>query len=98
MRKLILYFFLSLLIFQMRAQQFPQYTQFIFNKIGYSPAASGTSVNAPFELVGGARTQWVGVANNPKSQFISFNYNFVPQHSYSHWHNVGMYIDQDQDG
>ncbi|MGZ4043158.1 MAG: PorP/SprF family type IX secretion system membrane protein, partial [Bacteroidia bacterium] len=91
-------FILSLLIFRMGAQQFPQYKQFIFNKIGYSPAASGTSVNAPFELIGGARTQWLGVNNNPKSQFISFNYNFVPQRSYSHWHNVGMYIDQDQNG
>ncbi len=80
------------------AQQFPQYTQFIFNKIGYSPAASGTSVNAPFELIFGARTQWVGVSNNPKSGFVSFNYNFVPQRSYSKWHNVGIYIDQDQNG
>jgi type IX secretion system PorP/SprF family membrane protein len=96
MKKLCAYFLL--LFISARAQQFPQYTQFIFNKIGYNPAASGTSVNAPFEIIGGARTQWVGAANNPKSEFISFNYNFVPQRSYSHWHNVGMYIDQDQDG
>lgn len=80
------------------AQQFPQYTQFIFNKIGYSPAASGTSINAPYELIFGARTQWIGVSNNPKSGFVSFNYNFVPQRSYSKWHNVGIYIDQDQNG
>jgi type IX secretion system PorP/SprF family membrane protein len=80
------------------AQQFPQYTQFVFNKIGYNPAASGTSVNAPFEIVGGARTQYLGLTNNPKSEFISFNYNFVPQRSYTHWHNVGMYIEQDQNG
>ncbi|MBA3663089.1 MAG: type IX secretion system membrane protein PorP/SprF [Bacteroidetes bacterium] len=83
---------------QFSAQEFPQYTQFIFNKIGYNPAASGTSINAPFEIIAGGRTQWIGVSNNPKSQFVSFNYNFVPQHSYSKWHNVGMYVDQDQNG
>lgn len=80
------------------AQQFPQYTQFIFNKIGYNPAASGTSINAPYELIFGARTQWIGVSNNPKCGFASFNYNFVPQHAYTKWHNVGIYIDQDQNG
>ncbi len=80
------------------AQQFPQYTQFIFNKIGYNPAASGTSISAPYELIFGARTQWLGVSNNPKSGFFSFNYNFVPQHAYSKWHNVGVYVSQDQNG
>lgn len=98
MRRFFLYFLVLVGNEGMLAQQFPQYTQFVFNKIGYNPAASGTSVNAPFEIIGGARTQWVGVTNNPKSEFISFNYNFVPQRSYSKWHNVGMYIDQDQDG
>ncbi len=96
MRKVILYLFLTVELYNIKAQQFPQYTQFIFNKIGYNPAASGTSVNAPYEIIVGARTQWIGMPNNPKSQFVSFNYNFVPQHSYSHWHNVGIYIDQDQ--
>jgi type IX secretion system PorP/SprF family membrane protein len=80
------------------AQQFPQYTQFLFNKIGYNPAASGTSVSTPFELFCGTRNQWVGINNNPKSVFVSFNYNFVPQRSYTNWHNVGIYIDQDQNG
>ncbi|MBK9282800.1 MAG: PorP/SprF family type IX secretion system membrane protein [Sphingobacteriaceae bacterium] len=80
------------------AQQFPQYTQFTFNKIGYNPASSGTSLAAPFEIIFGARTQYIGVPNNPKSTFVSFNYNFVPPRAYSKWHNVGMYIDQDQNG
>jgi type IX secretion system PorP/SprF family membrane protein len=96
MRKILLYFIVVSGV--LKAQQFPQYTQFIFNRIGYNPAASGTSVNAPFEIIAGARTQWIGMPNNPKSQFISFNYNFVPQRSYSNWHNVGIYIDQDQNG
>lgn len=98
MKKIFLYFILAFKIFDLKAQQFPQYTQFIFNKIGYNPAASGTSINALFEIIAGARTQWIGMPNNPKSQFVSFNYNFIPQHSYSKWHNVGIYIDQDQNG
>jgi type IX secretion system PorP/SprF family membrane protein len=98
MRKLITYIFFILVFDQAIAQQFPQYTQFIFNKIGYNPAASGTSINAPYELILGARTQWIGFTNNPKSAFVSFNYNFIPKRSVSKWHNVGVYVDQDQAG
>jgi type IX secretion system PorP/SprF family membrane protein len=98
MKRRVLYFCLILFCTGYYAQQFPQYTQFIFNKIGYNPAASGTHPGALFEIVAGARTQWIGVNNNPKSEFISFNYNLVPQRSYSKWHNVGIYIDQDQNG
>jgi type IX secretion system PorP/SprF family membrane protein len=97
MRLLFSYIFLFLSLSAL-SQQFPHYTQFLFNKIGYNPAASGTSVNAPFELIAGARTQWIGMNNNPKSQFVSFNYNFIPQHGYNKWHNVGVYIDQDLNG
>lgn len=98
MRKLILYLILCFCFPFLKAQQFPQYTQFIFNKIGYNPAASGTSINAPYELIFGARTQWIGFSNNPKSGFVSFNYNFVPKRGYTKWHNVGVYVDQDQAG
>ncbi len=80
------------------AQQFPQYTQFVFNKIGYNPAASGTSPNALYEVIFGGRTQWIGFENNPKSAFVSFNYNFVPTRSFKKWHNVGAYIAQDNNG
>ncbi|MBL7919531.1 MAG: PorP/SprF family type IX secretion system membrane protein [Bacteroidia bacterium] len=98
MKKIVLYFISFFLLSEINAQQFPQYTQFIFNKIGYNPAASGTSINAPYELIFGARTQWFGFANNPKSAFVSFNYNFVPKRGYTKWHNVGVYVDQDQAG
>jgi type IX secretion system PorP/SprF family membrane protein len=97
MKKVLNIFFLSLAA-NMSGQQFPQYTQFTFNKIGYNPASSGTSLAAPYELIFGARTQWIGVNNNPKAMFFSLNYNFVPTHSYSQWHNVGVYVDQDQNG
>jgi type IX secretion system PorP/SprF family membrane protein len=89
---------LGLFFIKIKAQQFPQYTQFIFNKIGYNPAASGTSINAPYEVIFGARTQWIGLKNNPKNAFFSFNYNLIPTRSYKKWHNIGIYLDQDQNG
>jgi type IX secretion system PorP/SprF family membrane protein len=100
MRTFVIYLFIFIFISlaSYKSQQFPQYTQFIFNKIGYNPAASGTAVNAQFEIIFGGRAQWIGLSNNPKSQFVSFNYNFMPKRSYHSWHNVGAYIDQDQNG
>ncbi|MCA6437353.1 MAG: PorP/SprF family type IX secretion system membrane protein [Bacteroidetes bacterium] len=96
MKRVILYLIFGIGIY--KAQQFPQYTQFLFNKIGYNPAASGTVVRVPFELIFGGRTQWIGLSNNPRSAFVSANYNFVPQRSYKRWHNVGVYLAQDQNG
>ena len=80
------------------SQQLPQYTQFIFNKAGYNPAAAGTSLKSPTEIIFGGRTQWIGMNNNPKVAFLSVNYTFIPQRSYKNWHNVGAYIDQDRNG
>ncbi len=98
MKKLIFKIFLLVVAFNFHAQQLPQYTQFLFNKVGYSPAASGTSLNYPFEIIFGARTQWVGINNNPKVAFLNANYTFIPQRAYKNWHNVGVYIDQDKHG
>jgi type IX secretion system PorP/SprF family membrane protein len=98
MKRTALYCCFILFYGKFYSQQFPQYTQFIFNKIGYNPAASGTHPGAIFEIIGGARTQYIGVSNNSNSQFVSFNYNIFPPRSYSKWHNVGIYIDQDKNG
>jgi type IX secretion system PorP/SprF family membrane protein len=98
MKAQALYILLFFHVCKVHSQQFPQYTQFLFNKIGYSPASSGTSLNAPMELIFGGRTQWRAFERNPRSQFVSFNYNFVPERSYKGWHNVGAYVDQDENG
>ncbi len=98
MRKNYICFIFCLLIIKLHSQQTTQYTQFIFNKIGYNPASSGLSLNSKYELIFGARSQWLGFSNNPTSGFISYNYNFIPQHGYTKWHNIGMYIDHDQAG
>jgi len=96
MKKII--FIFSLLSSALLAQQLPQYTQFIFNKAGYNPAAAGSSLKSPTEIIFGARTQWIGVNNNPKVGFLSANYTFIPQRAYKNWHSAGVYIDQDRNG
>jgi type IX secretion system PorP/SprF family membrane protein len=91
--------YISLLyVAPLAAQQLPQYTQFIFNKIGYNPAAAGTSLLSPTEIIFGARTQWIGMNNNPKAIFLSGHYTFIPQRAYRNWHCVGVYFDQDRNG
>lgn len=96
MKKLYyIFIFLSLYV---GAQQLPHYTQFIFNKTGYNPAAGGTSLLAPTEIIFGARTQWMGVSNNPKAVFLNAHYTFIPQRAYRNWHSVGVYFDQDRNG
>jgi type IX secretion system PorP/SprF family membrane protein len=82
----------------LNAQHTPQYTQFIFNKAGYNPAAAGTSLKSPIEIIFGGRTQYIGLDNNPKTAFFSGNYTFIPQRAYKNWHNAGVYIDQDRNG
>lgn len=96
--KKILLIFITCLGLITTAQQLPQYTQFIFNKAGYNPAAAGTSLLSPLEVILGARTQYIGMRNNPNTFFLSGNYTFIPTHSYRNWHNVGAYIDQDRNG
>ncbi len=80
------------------AQQLPQYTQFLFNKAGYNPAAAGNSLLSPFEVIFGGRTQYIGMRNNPNVAFLSAHYTFIPQRAYRNWHSVGVYVDQDRNG
>lgn len=80
------------------AQQTGQYTQYLFNKYGYNPAAAGTNINNKFEAIVGYRTQWTGLDNSPKSNFFSFNYTFKPPRSYRLWHNAGIYLAQEKSG
>ncbi len=77
------------------AQQTPQFTQFTFNKSGYNPAASGSNINAGYEIISGTRQQWVGFEGAPKTSFFSANYTFKPERSYKRWHNAGLYVSQD---
>jgi len=98
MRKLIFIFILLTGVPRVKAQQVTNYVQFMMNKYGMNPAASGTNTKIKYEAVIGTRRQWIDIDNPPISNFVSANYNFIPKRSYRKWHNIGAYVDQDQSG
>ena len=55
----------------LRAQQELQYTQFMFNKMGYNPGFAG-SFQSP-TLVAVYRQQWMGIDGAPNVQALSYN-------------------------
>jgi type IX secretion system PorP/SprF family membrane protein len=94
---LITYLFvLSALI--SRCQQTPNYVQFIFNKSGINPAASGTNINQKYYFTFGANRQWIDMDNAPKQTFGNFSYTIRPPRSYTYWQNIGGMIERDQSG
>jgi type IX secretion system PorP/SprF family membrane protein len=98
MRKFCVYILFILLGKTAFSQQLAQYSQFTLNKYAYNPAAAGTSLKSPYDILMGTRRQWLNIDNAPRTNFIYFNYTFIPQRSYRKWHNAGIYIDQDQLG
>ncbi len=53
------------------AQQEPQFTQFMYNKLGYNPGYAGSNDGTCF--TGLIRQQWLGLDGAPGSQLFSFN-------------------------
>jgi len=53
------------------AQQDAQYTQFMYNKLGFNPAYAGSVESTRFQVVG--RQQWLGLNEAPSSQVATFN-------------------------
>lgn len=69
-RVVILLIFLSL--FQLtRAQQRPQYTQYIFNNYILNPAITG--IENYIDVKAGFRTQWQGLEGAPKTSYFSIH-------------------------
>jgi type IX secretion system PorP/SprF family membrane protein len=67
----ILVFFFACLAHTATAQQEPQYTQFMFNKLAYNPGYAGSFVSPAFTAI--YRNQWMGIDGAPNTQIISFN-------------------------
>jgi type IX secretion system PorP/SprF family membrane protein len=55
----------------LRAQQEPQYTQFMFNKLNYNPGYAGSFVSPTLTAI--YRGQWFGIDGAPNSQVLSYN-------------------------
>ncbi|MEM9930240.1 MAG: PorP/SprF family type IX secretion system membrane protein, partial [Bacteroidota bacterium] len=53
------------------AQQDAQYTQFMYNKLGFNPAVAGSPESTTFLV--SARQQWLGLDEAPTSQVATFN-------------------------
>lgn len=71
MKKLISissFIFLTSFLF---AQQEAQFTQFMYNKLGYNPGYAGSNIGTCF--TGLIRQQWLGLEGAPGSQLFSFN-------------------------
>ncbi len=53
------------------AQQEPQHTQFMFNKLAYNPGYAGSFVSPSITAI--HRSQWIGIDGAPNTQTLSFN-------------------------
>ncbi|HRW75465.1 MAG TPA: PorP/SprF family type IX secretion system membrane protein, partial [Saprospiraceae bacterium] len=62
---------LSLLATPLRGQQDGQYTQFMFNRLYYTPGFAGSEGGPCLSLL--YRKQWIGLEGSPEAQLISFN-------------------------
>ncbi|MEM1321804.1 MAG: type IX secretion system membrane protein PorP/SprF [Bacteroidota bacterium] len=71
MKKNLLLVCLILFALTGRSQQEALHTQFIFNKIGFNPAAAGSSEAACLTAI--YRQQWIGLEGAPESQVLSFH-------------------------
>ncbi len=71
-RKIVLWCaFVLLCCCEVQAQQEPQYTQFMFNKLSYNPGYAGSFVSPTLTAI--YRGQWFGIDGAPNSQVLSYN-------------------------
>lgn len=57
------------------AQQEPQYTQFVFNKLAFNPGFAGSHVSPTITAI--YRNQWIGIKGAPNTQVLSYNQPFL---------------------
>ena len=76
MKKILLFTFL-LSTFLSHAQQDQQYTQFMYNKLGYNPAYAGSM--GLISATGLIRSQWLGLEGAPTTQLMSVDASLYEQ-------------------
>lgn len=67
--KKVLVIFSLILMLNSKAQQLPQFTQYMFNQYAFNPAFCG--VNPSWEAVTNNRYQWVGITDAPRTFTLS---------------------------
>ena len=72
MIKNFIYFFLLLgFSFQLEAQQYLQYTDFLFHPHTYNPAFTGINQNTTFFISN--KRQWIGIEGEPNTKLFSYS-------------------------
>ena len=81
-------------VFEMSAQQDPQFTQNMFNRLAVNPAFAGAKESFCATII--SREQWLGFEGNPKTNLLSLDYgtNILTKHKVG----VGLTVIQDEIG
>ena len=90
---------LSCQICTLKAQQIPQYSQYVFNNFMINPAVAGSKECMDIKL--GYRSQWVGFQDAPQTMFISMHKRVFSRNQFSSksaYEGVGGYLIKDQVG
>lgn len=69
--KILILVFVTLVAMPSKAQQLPQFTQYMYNTISINPAYAGS--RETFTLVGLHRNQWAGFPGGPTTQTLSIH-------------------------
>jgi len=102
MRKFIIALGLVVSTMAVKAQQTPQYTQYMVNPYLYNPALAGSEDY--IDIKAGYRAQWVGLENAPTTMYISAHAP-IKEHTLRHQRNdhkaypgIGGFVMQDETG
>lgn len=71
MKKIAFIIACSVLSITVFAQQEPQFTQFMYNKLGYNPGYAGSGESACISCL--YRKQWIGINGAPETALLSFS-------------------------
>lgn len=69
MKKIIIYIFSVLFLGQLKAQQLPQYTQYMLNEFAINPAVAGKEEFA--DVRSNNRYQWIGITDAPRTYILT---------------------------
>lgn len=69
MKKIIILVFIISTVFVVKAQQLPQFTQYMINDYVFNPAIAG--VESSYQMKTNIRNQWVGVVDAPRTTVLS---------------------------
>ncbi len=88
------YFLFFIMPISTKAQQLPQYSNYLFNNYGINPAF--VNKGSCLEIRVGQRKQWIGFPNAPQTTFLSTNKIFGKKPFRNSWHGAGFYLEQDK--